>query len=73
MECYKKIIKVAGNVVLFCMLIYLIIIGQKNIGLVKKTAEVLGVTNLGAVGLCIMLIGLFGLLVQLYFYNKKYQ
>lgn len=62
---------VAFNIVSFSLCIYLIIAGQMNARIVKWAAEVLKVTNIRAIGLSIMIIGLIGLLVQLYCYNKR--
>lgn len=69
----KVILKIALNVVLFGLFIYLIIVGQKNSLPVKWLGDVLKVSNVRAVGLSIMMIGLIGLLLQLYSYNKRYQ
>lgn len=52
-----KALKIILKFVVFFVCIVLVIIGQKNIGVQ---------------GLCTMIIGLAGLLVLLYQYNKKY-
>jgi hypothetical protein len=49
-------IKIGINIVAFVVFLSMIIIGQKNIGIP---------------GLCTMLVGLIGLLTQLFLYNKK--
>jgi hypothetical protein len=52
----NKTIKVVINIVAFVVFLSMIIVGQKHIGIP---------------GLCIMLVGLTGLLTQLFLYNKK--
>lgn len=52
----NKVAKIVINIVMFILFLSMIIIGQKNIGIQ---------------GLCIMLVGLIGLLTQLFLYNKK--
>lgn len=69
----KSLLKIFGNFLFFSLFIYLIVIGQKNIGPVKWVANVLNIDNIRSVGLCIMIVAILGLLVQLYNYNKKYQ
>lgn len=54
----NKKIKVILHIVAFIVFMSLIIIGQKTVGV-------------GYLGM--MLIGLIGLMVQLYLYNRKYQ
>lgn len=54
----KKWFNIILNVVIFCASMVLVVIGQKKIG----------VPNL-----CMMFVGLAGLLFLLYRYNKKYQ
>lgn len=54
----NKWLKIILNVVIFCVCIGLIVYGQKTIG-VKY--------------LVLQLVGLMGILGQLYCYNKKYQ
>lgn len=66
-------IKVIGNLIAFSFFIYLIVIGQKNIGLVIWIGDTLQITNLKPIGLCIMIIAMLGMLYQLYCYNKKFQ
>lgn len=69
----KTLIKAIAHFVFFSFLISLIVMGQKNIGLVKWIGNVFQITNLKPIGLGIMIIAILGLLFQLYCYNKKYQ
>lgn len=48
-------------------LIYLLIFA------VSIVLIVVGQTNIGVMGLCLMIAGLLGMLYLLYAYNKKYQ
>lgn len=73
MERSKTIVKLIGTLVLFSLFIYLVVIGQMNIGLVKWITKRYEVTNIRPIGLSVMIVGLIGLLSQLYFYNKKYR
>ena len=73
MKIEKAFFKIFVNLLLFNFFIYLIVIGQKNIGMVKWVAEVINIGSLKQVGLCIMIFAILGLLLQLYTYNKKYQ
>lgn len=66
-------IKVIGNLIAFSLFIYLIVIGQKNIGLVIWIGDTCQITNLKPIGLCIMVIAMLGILYQLFCYNKKFQ
>jgi len=52
----NSITKIVINIIAFIVFLSMIIIGQRNIGIP---------------GLCIMLLGLTGLLTQLFLYNKK--
>lgn len=52
----NRITKIVINIIAFIIFLLMIIIGQKHIGIP---------------GLCIMLVGLVGLLTQLFLYNKK--
>ena len=52
-----KIVKIIGALVAFIISIALVVLGQRNIGLD---------------GLLVMLVGLTGLLVLLYLYNRGY-
>ena len=52
-----KILKITGAIAAFIISIALVVLGQRNIGLD---------------GLVVMLIGLTGLLVLLYLYNRGY-
>ena len=52
-----KVLKVIGLLLVFAACVALVIIGQMN---------------RGAIWLGVMLIGLAGLLVMLYFYNRRY-
>lgn len=54
----ENIIKNLIYLLIFAVSIILIAVGQTNIGLA---------------GLCLMLVGLLGILFLLYVYNKKYQ
>lgn len=49
-------VKITINIVAFIVFLLMIIIGQKHIGIP---------------GLCAMLVGLIGLLTQLFLYNRK--
>lgn len=69
----KAILKLVLNIVLFFLFIYLVIAGQKNGWPVKWLVQVFKVSNIRAMGLGIMIVGLIGLLLQLYSYNKRYQ
>ncbi|MDF2612216.1 MAG: hypothetical protein K0S71_2 [Clostridia bacterium] len=69
----KTISKVAGNLVLFSALIYLIISSQKNLGLAEWIANSLGTESVRPIGVGIMITALIGILLQLYCYNKTYQ
>lgn len=69
----KMIFKVVGNIIIFCALIYLILAGQKNLGIVPWIANILVTTNVRPIGVGVMIASLIGLLIQLYCYNKKYQ
>lgn len=73
MDKHKNVIKIVANLVAFCISIFLIIMGQKNSGLVNKIAVKLNVEIIGYVGLAMMLVGLSILLIQLYNYNKHYR
>ncbi|MGB4659622.1 MAG: hypothetical protein WBI07_10600 [Mobilitalea sp.] len=66
-------IAVFGKIALFCFLIYLVIVGQKNLGPVQWVAKALNTTNVRPIGVCFMIVALIGLLCQLYCYNRKYQ
>lgn len=48
--------KIGINIIAFIVFLAMIIIGQKHIGIA---------------GLCVMLVGLTGLLTQLFLYNRK--
>ena len=52
----NNIAKIVINIIAFVVFLSMIIIGQKHIGVP---------------GLCMMLVGLTGLLTQLFLYNKK--
>lgn len=73
MKIDKAFFKIFVNLLIFNFFIYLIVIGQKNIGMVKWVAKVINIDSLKQVGLCIMIFAILGLLLQLYTYNKKYQ
>jgi len=49
-------VKIVINIVVFIVFLSMIILGQRNIGVP---------------GLCIQLVGLIGLLTQLFVFNKK--
>lgn len=52
----NQVVKVVINIVVFILFLSMVILGQKNIGVA---------------GLCIQLVGLIGLLTQLFLFNKK--
>lgn len=69
----KAILKLVLNIALFSLYIYLVIAGQKNGWPVKWLVDIFKVSNVRAMGLGIMIVGLIGLLLQLYSYNKRCQ
>lgn len=69
----KSIPKIILNIALFSLFIYLVIVGQKNGWPVKWLVDIFKISNVRAMGLGIMIVGLIGLLLQLYSYNKRYQ
>lgn len=69
----KSIPKIILNIALFSLFIYLVIVGQKNGWPVKWLVDIFNISNVRAMGLGIMIVGLIGLLLQLYSYNKRFQ
>lgn len=69
----KSIPKIILNIALFSLFTYLVIVGQKNGWPVKWLVDIFKISNVRAMGLGIMIVGLIGLLLQLYSYNKRYQ
>ncbi|SCP95486.1 DUF6903 family protein [Anaerobium acetethylicum] len=66
-------LKTGLNALLLMFFVYLIIVGQKNIGPVKWLYGIFKTPDISQVGLAVMVAALAGILAQLYFYNRKYQ
>lgn len=69
----KKAFRVFGNLMFIILFLYMVIAGQMNTGLVKALESSIGVTRQGVVGLSFMLLGLCGLIFELYLYNRKHR
>ncbi len=69
----SKIVPILLQLLLFCFLLTLVVLGQKNLGPVIWMAELLGTKNIRMVGVCVMIIAIFGMLGQLNSYNRKYR
>lgn len=73
MVSLKKVFWVVVNFLVVILFLYMVIAGQMNTGLVKVVENATGVTRQGVAGLYLMLIGLCGLVVELYMYNRRHR